>query len=333
MSDWKSYLKADPTEWLLEKGNPSVRYFTLIDILGESPDDKNVINAKKEIMKTGPVPVILSKRVNGLWGDPDRYYLDKYQGTSWQLIILAELGADNGHNELKTACDFILDHAQDRESYGFSIHTSARGGGRHSEVIPCLTGNMVWALIKIGYGDDTRVQNALKWITTYQRFDDGTDKPARGWPYDRSEACWGRHTCHMGVVKALKALSAVPKKKRTPAMRKAMDQGAEYMLKHFIFKQSHTPSRISKPGWLKFGFPLMYQTDALEIASILTDEECRDKRLQETMALIQSKQDARGRWNLENTFNGKWIADIEVKGKPSKWITLRALKSVKKYYE
>jgi hypothetical protein len=37
MNDWKSVLKADPTRWLLEEDNPSVRYFTLRDIL-ERPE-------------------------------------------------------------------------------------------------------------------------------------------------------------------------------------------------------------------------------------------------------------------------------------------------------
>ena len=38
-----------------------------------------------------------------------------------------------------------------------------------------------------------------------------------------------------------------------------------------------------------------------------------------------SKQDAAGRWKMEYTYNGKTWADIEEKGKPSKWVTLRAL--------
>jgi hypothetical protein len=29
MSDYSSYLKGDPTDWLLEPDNPSVRYLTL----------------------------------------------------------------------------------------------------------------------------------------------------------------------------------------------------------------------------------------------------------------------------------------------------------------
>ncbi len=32
-----------------------------------------------------------------------------------------------------------------------------------------------------------------------------------------------------------------------------------------------------------------------------------------------------GRWKLDDSLNGKMLADIERKGKPSKWITLRAM--------
>jgi hypothetical protein len=43
------------------------------------------------------------------------------------------------------------------------------------------------------------------------------------------------------------------------------------------------------------------------------------------LRLVLSKQDAAGRWKMEYTYNGKTWADIEEKGKPSKWVTLRAL--------
>ena len=42
MKSWKSYLTADPTEWLLEKNNPSVRYFTLHDLLEKPWTDPEV---------------------------------------------------------------------------------------------------------------------------------------------------------------------------------------------------------------------------------------------------------------------------------------------------
>ena len=55
------------------------------------------------------------------------------------------------------------------------------GGGRHGAVIPCLTGNMVWSLIKLGFYEDSRVERGINWIIKYQRFDDGKRPVLKGW--------------------------------------------------------------------------------------------------------------------------------------------------------
>ncbi len=335
MDAWNSCLSADPTEWLLEKNNPSVRYFTLHDILERSWANPEVKEAKQEIMKTGVVPVILAKqKKEGYWDTPERFYSAKYRGTVWQLMILAEHGADEHNDNIRNACEFILASSQDLESGGFAYSSGTRtGGGRHSEVIPCLTGNMVWSLIRLGYLKDPRLQQGIKWITTYQRFDDRINEVPQGWPYDRLKTgCFGRHTCHMGAVKPLKALAEIPEKKRSVAVKQTLEKGAEYFLLHHVFKSSHNLNRVPKPGWLKFGFPLMYQTDALEILGILTQLGYHDKRMQEAIDIVISKQNNEGKWILENTYNGRYQTTIEQKGKPSKWITLHALKVLKRFY-
>jgi hypothetical protein len=334
LSDWKSFLKSDPTEWLLETGNPSVRYFALTELLEKPETEPEVISAKNEIMHIGVVPKILAKQSDqGYWEAPDRFYTAKYKGTVWQLIILAELGADGSDERIKEACEFMLENSQDHESGGFSMWTSKKtGGGRHSGVIPCLTGNMVWSLIKLGFVEDSRVERAINWITKYQRFDDGIEQVPKGWPYDKATSCFSNHSCHMGVVKALKALAAIPVHKRSGDVKSTIEAGAEYFLIHHIHKRSHDLSRVSKPSWLKFGFPLMYQTDALEILGILTTLGYRDERMQEAVDLVISKQDNYGRWSLERTFNGRFQTNIEQKGKPSKWITLNALNVLKRFY-
>ena len=66
------------------------------------------------------------------------------------------------------------------------------------------------------------------------------------------------------------------------------------------FLTSLQPLR-SKPGWLKLQFPLMYQTDALEVVDLLHEAGCSDGRMDEAIAVIASKQDAKGRWMLEST--------------------------------
>lgn len=334
MSNWESVLKADPTDWLLEDNNPSVRYLTLTDILGKPLSDPEVLKVKNDIMLKGIVPQILARQeVGGYWDEPDRFYVAKYKGTVWQFIILAEHLADEDDERIKKTGEFLLENSQDRESYGFSMHRSAKtGGGRNSEVIPCLTGNIVWAMIRFGYLDDPRVQRSISWVTTHQRFDDAIPEAPKGWPYDKYEICWGKHTCHMAAVKALKALSEIPGDKRTQSVQRTLEEGVEYILKHHVYKRSHDLTRVSKPGWQRFSFPLMYQTDVLEILGILSKIGCRDKRMQEAVDLVVSKQDASGRWKLDNTFNGRFQIDIEEKGKPSKWITLNALRVLKMYY-
>jgi len=188
-------------------------------------------------------------------------------------------------------------------------------------------------LIRLGYFNDTRVQQGINWITKYQRFDDGTRELPAGWPYDRLKAaCFGKHTCHMGAVKALKALAEIPGDKRPSDVKNTIENGSEYFLKHNIYKKSHDLKTVSKPGWLKFGFPLMYQTDVLEVLEILTRLGYKDERMKEAVDVLISRQNIQGRWELKNTFNGRFQVNIEQKDKPSKWVTLNALRVLKRLY-
>jgi len=334
MDNWKLMLNTNPIPWLLEDNNPSVKYFTLIDVLEKAENDSEVRKTKEEIMKKGVVPKILAKQKDGgYWENSQNFYTAKYKGTVWQIIVLAELGADGKDDRIRKACEFILENSQDRESNGFSIWASTKtGGGRFSGVIPCLTGNLVYSLIKLGYLKDERIQNSINWITTYQRFDDGIKDTPEDWPYEKWVICWGKHSCHMGVVKALKALAEIPPSQRNKEVKNTIEEGAEYLLKHHIYKRSHDLSRVSKPGWLRFGFPLMYQTDALEILGILTRLGYHDERMQEAIDKLISKQDDQGKWKLRSTFNGRFQTNIEQKGKSSKWITLNALRVLKNFY-
>ncbi|MFX1313241.1 MAG: nitrogen fixation protein NifH, partial [Promethearchaeota archaeon] len=58
----------------------------------------------------------------------------------------------------------------------------------------------------------------------------------------------------------------------------------------------------------------------------------KDDRMQDAIDLVISKQNENSRWILEKSFNGRMQANIEQKGKESKWITLFALKVLKRFY-
>ncbi len=331
MEAWKSVLKDDPTDWLLGEDNPSVRYFALRDLMGRPESNPAVVSAREEIMRRGPVPELLEKQRDPsyLAGFP-RFYTSKYAGLVWSLIALAELGA-TPNAQIREQCEYLFRHSQDLLEGGFSQSAAARtGGGRLREVIPCLTGNMAWCLIRMGYLDDPRLQKGISWLDRHLRFNDGEELSPQDEVYDNYEMCWGKHSCHMGVVKALKAYSAIPGDRRSPETRETLGRAVEFMLIHHIHKRSHNLGKLSKPGWKKFGFPLMYQTDALEVLDILSALGVRDPRMGEALSLVLDKQGENGRWRLENAYAGeRALVPFEAEGDESKWLTLRALRVIR----
>jgi hypothetical protein len=113
--------------WLLEPDNPSVRYFALCTLLDRSEEDAEVRAAKSDIMKRGPAPAILAlQHRTGWWGRPDVTYKPlMYRSTAWQLMFLAELGADPGDERVQRGCEYVLHHMQtdlgDFPAHGCSI--------------------------------------------------------------------------------------------------------------------------------------------------------------------------------------------------------------------
>lgn len=334
MGDWQAGLRAYPIDWLLETENPSVRYLALTQLLDVPPDAPQARQASEDVMRRGYVPRLLALQQSPEYLDSfPRYYTDKYKGLVWALIVLAEHRATL-NPQLARQCEYLLQSAQEQADGGFSQHSAMRaGGGRLSEVIPCLTGNLVWCFFTLGLGSDPRVCRALEWLARNIKLNDGemTDLPAVA--YSKLEACYGAHSCHMGVVKALKAYGAVPEAQRSPALRAAIGRAAEFMLLHHVDRRSHALNRISKPGWRKFGFPLMYQTDTLEVLDTLTALGYRDPRMAGAVQAVLGSQGEDGRWVQANAYaSQRLLLPMESEGEPSKWLTLRALRVLKRYW-
>lgn len=319
-------------DWLLAAEEPAVRYFTLTDLLDRPADAEEVAAARRAIMQTGSVPAMLAgQQSGGYWGKPEAFYSDKYRGTVWRLMFLAELRADGDDPRLRSASEFILQYAQERDGGGFAHRGSARLGGRPDDVVPCLTGNLVWSLIRLGMLDDARVQRGIDWMARYQRFDDGSTRPPAGSPYERYEMCWGTHTCLMGVVKALKALAAIPEAARSAAVRTTIERGAEFLLVHHLFRRSHDLSQVAKYDWLRLSFPLGWRTDILEMLLVLGELGYADPRLGEAVGAVISKRTPGGRWQLQALPGQRMPVPFERKGQLSRWVTLRALTALRRY--
>jgi hypothetical protein len=82
MISWPQIFQQSPINWLLEKSNPSVRYFTLHDVVGNPEDYVEMVNARKSIVESAIVKKILRKQSSGgYWEEADSPYLPKYKSS------------------------------------------------------------------------------------------------------------------------------------------------------------------------------------------------------------------------------------------------------------
>jgi len=334
---WKNQLRSDSLPWLLESENPGVRYLAMRDLLDLSPDDKKLKAARKSAHKEGPIAHVLSKmNEEGYWQRAGTGYGPKYKSTVWALILLAQLGASvKVDKRITLACKYYLDHAL---SSGGQI--SSMTNNSPSGTIDCLQGNMLWSLRTLGYYDN-RMDKAYEWMARTVTGEDIApmkEKHAEvryyAGKYGPNFACGANNKlpCAWGGVKVLLALSQVPAEKRTALMEKAIQQGVEFFFKVDPSTADYPNGWAAKPSgnWWKFGFPVFYVTDILQIAEALVALGYgKDKRLENTLELIRSKQNEEGRWMLEYNYDGKtWMRFGKMK-EPNEWVTLRALRVLK----
>jgi hypothetical protein len=131
----------------------------------------------------------------------------------------------------------------------------------------------------------------------------------------------------------LLAFSKLPPTQHTPIIQRAINEGVDFFLRTDPTK-ADWPTRLGdKPSrnWWKFGFPVFYITDLLQVVDALAGLGYgQDPRLHNAIELIREKQDKSGAWALEYDYAGKTWGDYGVKKAPNKWVTLRALRALKK---
>ena len=325
----------DPQTWLLEPDakNPGVRYFALrwlFELPGDHPD---VVEAQRTVMSSGPVPAILAKQhPEGYWEKPGPGYATKYRGTVWQLIQLDRLGADPSDPRVRAACEYVLRHTQSVSGgFGATGIASETGVAPPSSAIHCLHGNLLAALLHFGWLDDERVQRAIDW----QVHSITGENPAFRYYSSTTAApgfvCGINYTqpCAWGANKAIRALLSIPTKSRSDAVKRALALGAEFLLSSDPAVADYPSSNRVSRKWFRFGLPISYWSDVLETVENLVDLGYgTDPHLDNAFDLILSKRDPEGRWPLEDSINGRSWTRVEVKGRPSKWVTLRTLSAL-----
>jgi hypothetical protein len=330
---WEEHLSSVTIEWLLESDNPPVRYMTLRDLLDSSDHDSTLVTARVAVMEYAPIQASLDAQYpEGFWVKPGPGYSPKYRATVWQVIFLEQMRADGCDPRVRRACEYVLEHTQ-TESGGFGCSgVRTNRPPPPSRVLHCLNGNLVRALLGLGWWGDERLTRAIEWQSRcitgegdVHYYKSGSSGPGFAC------AANGGEQCAWGAIKALRGLARVPADRRSPRITSAIQKGLEYLL-------SRDPVEADYPSadghissfWFKLGFPSGYVADVLQNLEVLVElGVIGDGRLRPALEWLLSKKDAQGRWRNEYAYNGKLWADVEHQGQQSKWVTLRALRVLK----
>jgi len=315
METWKTMLKGDPTKWLLEDSNPSVKYFALRWLLGKPDDDEEVIVTSQAIAASEAVKKLLRRqKPEGYWGTDTR----PHHGTQGNLQLLMWLGYQ-GNEGVNKAIEYRIGGClQESGAYGVELK------GRLVE-LPCHGADLLHTMMWFGYRDDPRAKKLLNWLVNIQG-EDGI------WP------CVSKlhpFSCLWATADVLRAYQNLPEERVTPQIEESRRLAIEQFLDSGFYRYGKTkPS----PRWLEFGFPLRFDSDVLEVLELMAPYIAPDEgRIKPVLNLILEKQDENGRWPCEkHPKGGRWMKkfiEFEEIGQPSKWVTLHAMTMLKTLYE
>ncbi len=318
--------------WLLQEGQPSVRYLALTELLGRLPRDPEVKAARAAIPGLGWAKEILDRQsVEGYWEGGRSLYHPKYTSTNWMLLVLSDLGLTKADTRVDRACRRWIEWFATKDG-GFV--GSNKGGAKYGHL--CTTGNTARALVKFGYVDHPKVRSAFEWFVKNQA-------PLGGWScYNYGEGARGRN---LDSWEPLSAFAVYPRQKWTKGMKEAAEKGAEF----FLQRELHVQGDRYEP-WYRFHYPVHYYYDLLVGLDFLTAlGYADDKRMGFALSLLKKKRRPDGRWLLDSVNpdpespQGAWNRahpkqatvpfSLEDPGKPSKVITLRALSVLKRIGE
>jgi hypothetical protein len=325
--------------WLLEEDNPPVRLLALTRLLHKPESDPDVMDTRRDLMSYSVTQEILT-HIDEIWSSGPRMFWS-YKGKHWNTVYLGHFMADGHDPRIAVGINQLLDHPW--------ISTKFQ----------CMTASILTAFRRLGYGEHPVVVGGENNLARRMLGDSGVSCPGMNIslmshcymslpklllcfaeipPEQRSPAVKDAipwivnqivdHHVHIYLPGNRKAWDAVrPRSRKRSDYPEGVtpDSCRDKMMAEFIAEYGLgklEPKRI----WTRFGFPLNYNSDIIEAMYALTIAGTpMSKKLELPLQIIRDKRNADGVWIMDKSLNGQMWANVEVKSKPSKWITLFAL--------
>jgi len=319
---WKTLLNEELMEWLLA-GEPWVVYRTLTELLNKDEKDNTVVTAKMAIAQHPFIKKIFAGlNKDGYWGTPKDIHTwwPKKDTTFWILPMLADFGFTIEDKRIARACEYVFSTQLPFGGFGWDPPTHAHD---------CHSAIIIESLARLGLLGDARLQRAYDWLVKRQRLDCGfwcKDTGQIGGPREKEPSC------AMATMFVLGALAQNPKLRDSEIAMKGVDFLFECWENRGKIKYAGHDSQVGR-DWEKLKYPF---TDykILKFLDVLSQFGHAKQRLQtsEMVNLLLSKRDEKGRFTPESIHKVWSDFDFGQKEESSRWITLLALRIVKRIY-
>jgi hypothetical protein len=181
---------------------------------------------------------------------------------------------------------------------------------------------MVLSILSYFEYDDDRLDTIAMHLLEQQM-------PDGGWNCQRADGA--THSSVHTTISVLEGLRhyELHRGRQLREMRLAQRRGREFLLVHRLFR-SHRTGEIIKPIFIRFSFPPRWHYDILRALDYFRAVNAPyDQRLGEAINIVRRSQRDDGLWSLQQSHKGKTYFELERRGGPSRWNTLRALRVLK----
>ncbi len=312
-------------DWLLDS-DPAIRWQTLRDLAAAPADVVAAERARVATEHTGWGARLLALQgEDGQWeggalfparrvrsASAEQPEGQPWTATAYSLVLLQDFGIDPHDETVRRAVARVREHSR-WEHAGQPFFSG--------EVEACINGMTVALGAYFGQDVDDVVARLVD-----EQLADG------GWNCEVENGSV-RSSFH-STIRVLEGLAAHERATGGSAESvAARRRGEEYLLERKLFRRKSTGDVVDL-AYLQCSFPTRWHYDVLRALEYFrTVGDPPDRRVDEAIDLLRSKQQADGTWLLENTHPGAVHFALEDgDGRPSRWNTLRALR-VLRWYE
>ncbi|MFN2187568.1 MAG: hypothetical protein ACK2T3_02270 [Candidatus Promineifilaceae bacterium] len=327
---------------LLNNKEPSIRWKVRFNILGQDRGLREIQALEAEIKNSPRVRALLQKVDRSGHLQNERWVYDKWQGTHWVLMTLADIGYPYGDEALRLLADDVMDAWLGERAFNEFVAEKKSDAYKRKDAIPVMQGrhrtcasqqgNALYSVLKLGLQDDRVHQLAER--LRYWQWPDG------GWNCDKNPDADTSTFIH--TLWSMRALALYAEYAGDQESRESAQRASEVMLKRQLYKRL-SDGRIIKPEWVKLHYPLYWHYDILGALKVFAEiNMTEDERFNDALDLLEQKELPSGGWPAEGRYYKKVSSDYSLNAdyvswggasakKINPWVTADALYVLKRF--